>query len=1406
VPQQPVHTEDSGVAPDPDPHQTLVPRRRAKAPPISSPQGLLPGEVSPEGETIGAECEVRSLSEDLEDRNRNEERGEDQDELTLAATAPPPLALPAVWRSEDLVGRRLGPWVVVVLLGEGGWGAVFEARHHERDERAALKVPKLVDSRMAEEKLARFRFEIESLERIHASGASPHVVALLGADPTQSPLPWLALELLAGQDLGAELKRRRKLPAAEVVEIGLAILAGLREAHQAGVVHRDLKPSNVLRTEDGGVRLADFGVARLVRRDGEEVTVAGGLTVTGQQIGSLHYMSPEAVEAQSVGPPGDLYSLGALLYALVAGRPPFRGTPAEVFCGHLLSTPAPLSDFAQDIPEELSEVVAALLSKDPAQRPHLGSVEEALHHALEHLRKAPEPPPSSRALVLELLVGDTIVDESTGERFEVLAELGRGGMGIVYEVQRPEGERVALKVARAGFGDDEEARALLLRDAENAIRVSRDHPHPAIVSVLHAGTAEVRGASVVFFVSELVAGGSLGERIRSSGPLPDALTRDLWVQVVEGLAAVHEAGLLHLDLTPGNILLEGPPEAPCPRIVDFGISRRVGTHTARGLEGNPGYMSPEQTEGLPPSFASDVYMLGASFYHATTGRPMFSGEPVVVMDQHRRALPRHADLETALGSDLALVIHKCLFKDPEDRYPDAATLLEDLRACGDSDFPRSRLRKELSAEAKRLALRERIPLALKLLLVVASLVVAIAFGLQLRRSADDARLAKLGGEIDVATADLLPVLHARLAGEARKHYDRQAVKDQEQHLVERADRLAAGLAAQHERDLAELVADPSGTRAVVTRRTQLEELWGAERAVGRPTRKRLQALAAARDRILGLCELGLALAAQNYDDVQERLAKLPTISPFAPEAPAQAALRKRFERERAELVAAWQKARTEARGCLATERYARGLQGVHRFAREHVAYRRWKEVRREVEELERKLQGARTEDPYGELAEELIASQTEPRLTELRFEELLTTRAGLGVRRSDLSRAIRLLEDHLALPLEPQGLPARPLGEGARGQELKARLQRARKTYTRWASHVWEGLLVQLTPLSTASAAPSSYAARRAALASFPSEWLTFYAGGPRVRVGTPAKTLERLLAEAAHKIEVDLREAIEAALRRGERALRRHDLQGAKAAAHASRALTRASAAGKTLPSREGRLALVEKQLVFFGALDQELVRIPLPADPVRLGGARRPRKVRFSGKELFVGRYETTVAGYGLFLEFVRTLGADHPDARACRHPSQRRGFSHVPPDWDAQVRHPRRPVVQVTWFDAYAYARWAGRRLLTRDEWEFVARGSPPVSRRSGAWLKATHQAPLDVGSLGEHSVCDGRSTLDDTAGNVSEWTSSPGEQQGKFHVCGPDFGVSREPPEFQDLFRSRSASAEARRPYFGLRTAR
>jgi TolB-like protein len=261
-------------------------------------------------------------------------------------------------------GSRVGPYEVVGPLGAGGMGEVYKARDARLGREVALKV--VGDSVLADAKsIARFQQEA----RLAGSLNHPNVLAVHDVGEHEGK-PYLVTELLEGEVL-RQILAAGPLPQARAVAIGVQIAQGLAAAHEKGIVHRDLKPENVFVTRDGRVKILDFGIAKLLPALRDR-TVPEGLsapqTTAGTPIGTVAYMSPEQVRGNEVDARSDLFSLGCVLYEMLAGRRPFEGrTAMETGAAILQEKPAPLP---ADVPRELASLVFRCLRKDPGQRVH----------------------------------------------------------------------------------------------------------------------------------------------------------------------------------------------------------------------------------------------------------------------------------------------------------------------------------------------------------------------------------------------------------------------------------------------------------------------------------------------------------------------------------------------------------------------------------------------------------------------------------------------------------------------------------------------------------------------------------------------------------------------------------------------------------------------------------------------------------------------------------------------------------------------------------------------------------------------------------------------------------------------------------------------------------------------------
>ncbi len=250
---------------------------------------------------------------------------------------------------------QLGPYRIVEQLGKGGMGFVYRAVDDNSGEAVAVKVlsPQLA---MAEGFRDRFEGEIESLKTLRHSG----IVRLLGYGEQDGAL-FYSMELVEGASLEEELRAGRRFNWREVAEIAIQVCRALKHAHDHGVIHRDIKPANILLTKNERVKLADFGIARLF--GGTQLTTAGGI------LGTADYMPPEQAEGRPVTARCDQYSLGGVMYALLAGRPPFKAKNLpEMLQLQRYAEPEPVRRYAPDTPEQLEQIVMQLLSKEPADR------------------------------------------------------------------------------------------------------------------------------------------------------------------------------------------------------------------------------------------------------------------------------------------------------------------------------------------------------------------------------------------------------------------------------------------------------------------------------------------------------------------------------------------------------------------------------------------------------------------------------------------------------------------------------------------------------------------------------------------------------------------------------------------------------------------------------------------------------------------------------------------------------------------------------------------------------------------------------------------------------------------------------------------------------------------------------
>jgi serine/threonine-protein kinase len=241
-------------------------------------------------------------------------------------------------------------------IGSGGMSTVFCAHDAQLDRRVAIKI---LHERFADdgEYVERFRREARSVAQL----AHPNIVHVIdrGEDEGRQ---YIVFEFIEGENLKELIQRAGALPLRRAVELAATVADGLAFAHERGLVHRDVKPQNVLLSENGTVKVTDFGIARSLEVD-------HGLTQTGTVVGTGEYLAPEQANGGVVSPATDVYSLGVVLWEMLTGRVPFEGdTFVAVALRHVNEKAADTREFRSDVPPRLAAAIAKALEKDPAHR------------------------------------------------------------------------------------------------------------------------------------------------------------------------------------------------------------------------------------------------------------------------------------------------------------------------------------------------------------------------------------------------------------------------------------------------------------------------------------------------------------------------------------------------------------------------------------------------------------------------------------------------------------------------------------------------------------------------------------------------------------------------------------------------------------------------------------------------------------------------------------------------------------------------------------------------------------------------------------------------------------------------------------------------------------------------------
>jgi len=564
---------------------------------------------------------------------------------------------------DPLLGTRIREYEILEVIGRGGMGSVYKARHTYLDEERAIKV---ISARLAGDKdfVDRFIREAKILIKLQ----HPNLVQLFEFGTLGDDTFFMVLELIRGQSVFERIQNRVKLPVQESIKIIREAALGLHNAHQKGIVHRDISPDNLMLVKnDQGeeiTKVLDFGIAKPLFESAQQ------FTMTNMFIGKPEYCSPEQCgsleEGETIDRRSDIYSLIITFYQMIAGKLPFYSkSPTGYLVKHLSEVPPPVSTHFPpgEIPEALDRLILKALSKKRSDR------QSSMAELVSELDALSAPPATvpSKVMISELHPG-----EMFAQRYRIEKEIGRGGMGKIYKATDKILEvPVALKIMELIHHDERS-----IERFKREVVVARKVAHPNVCRIYDMGES----GGLHYVSMEFLEGRTLAEMLRKEGRFTPEVGIPLLKQVLQACQEAHRVGVVHRDLKPENIMVDLSHRA---HIMDFGISISfdVGRLTQTGaLVGTPYYMAPEQFEGKNTDHRADIYSLGVIMFQMFTGRlPFESDTPMAIIYAHLKSdPPKPTSIAKDIPSELEAIILKALQKDATQRYQTVRDLLAAL--------------------------------------------------------------------------------------------------------------------------------------------------------------------------------------------------------------------------------------------------------------------------------------------------------------------------------------------------------------------------------------------------------------------------------------------------------------------------------------------------------------------------------------------------------------------------------------------------------------------------------------------------------------------------------------------------------------------------------------------------------
>jgi len=586
------------------------------------------------------------------------------------AAGPSTVSGPAGPTTDQPASFANGRYQVKRFLGEGGRKKVYLAHDTLLDREVALAIIKTEG--LDEVSRTRITREAQAMGRL---GSHPHIVTVfdLGQETgTDSDQPYMVTELMGGGDVEGLIEKAvgHMVPLEQAIELAKEVCRGLDFAHGQGIVHRDLKPGNVWLTQDGTAKIGDFGLAVVLDRS--------RLTTEGMMVGTVSYMPPEQAMGGAVTPRSDLYSLGAMLYELVTGRPPFLGDDSVAIIGQHINTPpvAPTWHNAQ-CPRPLDALILRLLAKDPSERPASASDVLAALDAIDLTTSVERPAVAvDQAHALDSLAGGVFVgrQREMGDLKAALEDALSGRGRLVTLVGEPGIGKTRTAQELATYAGLRQAQVLWGRCYEGegappywpwvqAIRsYVRDQDAELLRSEMGAGAADI--AQIVSDVKDQLPGLEIPPELEPEQArfrLFDSITAFLknaarlqpLMLVLDDIHWADEPSLLLLrflaqQLSDSCIFVVGcyPRQHPLSdTLAQLSREQVFQRHLLRGLSRDETELLVEETAGIRPS-----HPLVENVFAHTEGNPYFLTEVVRLFSQQRES----SEIETGGPQNLRI--------------------------------------------------------------------------------------------------------------------------------------------------------------------------------------------------------------------------------------------------------------------------------------------------------------------------------------------------------------------------------------------------------------------------------------------------------------------------------------------------------------------------------------------------------------------------------------------------------------------------------------------------------------------------------------------------------------------------------------------------------------------------------